>query len=55
MARWIDVERASTLARPEVARLFDEAMARNRVPFARTGRGPLVIRSASVKQRRRPA
>jgi hypothetical protein len=56
-ARWILLEGASTLARPAVTRLFDEAIARNRVPFARTGRGPVVIRSASAKQRRprRPA
>jgi hypothetical protein len=55
--RWIQLEGASTLARPEVAHLVDEAIARNRVPFARTGRGPMVIRSESVKprQRRRPA
>jgi hypothetical protein len=33
--RLINVECASTLARPEVARLIDEAIARNRVPFAR--------------------
>jgi hypothetical protein len=54
--RWIHLEGASTLVRPEVARLIDEAIARNRVPFAR-GRGSLVIRSASAKQRRghRPA
>ena len=51
--RWIDLEGASTLARPEVARLLDEAIPRNRVPFARAGRGSVVIRSASVKQRRR--
>ena len=51
--RSIDVEGASTLARPEVARLIDEAIARNRVPFARTGRGPVVIRSVSAKQRGR--
>jgi len=43
-ARWIHLEGASTLARPEVARLVDEAIAGNRVPFARTGRGPVVIR-----------
>jgi hypothetical protein len=55
MARWINLEGASTLAWPEVARLFDEAIARNRVPFARAGRGPVVIRPASAKQRRRPA
>ncbi len=51
--RSIDLEGASTLARPELARLIDEAIARNRVPFARTGRGPVVIRSVSAKQRRR--
>ncbi len=56
-ARSIPMEGAFTLARPAVARLIDEAIARNRVPFASTGRGPLVIRSASAKQRprRRPA
>jgi len=51
--RWIHVEGASTLARPEVARLIDEAIARNRVPFARAGRGSVVIRSTSARQRRR--
>jgi hypothetical protein len=51
--RWIDVGGASTLARPEVARLIDEAIARNRVPFARAGRGSVVIRSASVRKRRK--
>ena len=50
--RWIHLKGASTLARPAVARLIDQAIARNRVPFARTGRGPVVIRSVSVKQRR---
>ena len=44
-ARWILVEGASTIARPAVASLMDEAIARNRVPFARTGRGPVVIRA----------
>jgi hypothetical protein len=52
-ARWIDLENAPTLARPEVARLVDEAIARNRVPFARTGSGSVVIRSESVKPRQR--
>lgn len=51
--RSIDVEGASTLARPAVARLIDEAIARNRVPFARAGRGSVVIRSTSAKKRRR--
>jgi hypothetical protein len=49
--RWIRVEGASALARPAVASLIDEALARNRVPFALTGRGPIVIRSASAKKR----
>jgi hypothetical protein len=54
--RSIPMEGASTLAHPAVARLIDEAIARNRVPFAPTGRGPVVIRSRSAKQRgrRRP-
>ena len=50
--RWIHVESASTLARPEVVSLIDEAIALNRVPFARAGRGSVVIRSASAKKRR---
>src|SRR5436190_11618261 len=50
--RWINVEGASTLARPEVARLIEEAIAHNRVPFAGTGRGSVVIRSTSAKKRR---
>jgi hypothetical protein len=57
-ARWIHVEGASTLARSAVAHLIEEAIARkNQVPFARTGRGRVVIRSAAAKQsrRRRPA
>jgi hypothetical protein len=50
--RSINVDSASTLARPEVARLIDEAIARNPVPFARAGRGSVVIRPTSAKQRR---
>src|SRR5262245_50979769 len=52
--RWINVEGASTLARPEVVSLIDEAIARNRVPFARAGLGSVVMSpSTSAKQRRR--
>ena len=50
-ARWIQLEKASTLADPAVARLIEEAIARNRVPFAPTGRGPVVIRPVSAKRR----
>jgi hypothetical protein len=49
--RSIQMEGASTLARPEVVRLIDEAIARNRVPFASAGRGPVVIRPVSAKLR----
>lgn len=51
--RFIDVEGASALALPAIARLIDEAIARNRVPFARAGRGSVVIRSTSAKNRPR--
>jgi hypothetical protein len=51
--RWINVEGASILSRPAIASLIDEALARNLVPFARTGRGSVFIRSASGKQRRK--
>jgi hypothetical protein len=54
-ARFIHMEGASTLARPAVARLIDEAIARNPVPFAPTGRGSVVVRSTAAKKRRRPA
>lgn len=50
--RWIDVEGASTLSRPAVARLIDEAIARNTVPFARTGRGSITVRPTAAKKRR---
>ena len=51
--RWIQLEGASTLARPAVARLIDEAIARSSVPFARTGRGPVVLRSLAAKPPRK--
>jgi hypothetical protein len=50
--RWISVEGASTLARPEVVSLIDAALARNRVPFAPAVRGSVVIHSTSAKKRR---
>lgn len=52
-ARWIHLESASTLARPAVARLIDEAIAHNRVPFASAGRGSVVIRSTSARSKKR--
>jgi hypothetical protein len=53
--RWIHVEGASTLARPEVTGLVDEAVDRNPVPFAPAGRGSMVIRSTSARRRSGPA
>jgi hypothetical protein len=50
--RALNVENESTLARPEVARLIDEVIARNPVPFASAGDGSVVIRSKSTKPRR---
>jgi hypothetical protein len=50
--RSIDVEGMSALARPEVASLIDEAIARTPVPFAPAGRGSVVIRPTSAKKRR---
>src|SRR5262249_46329109 len=56
--RAIDVEGASTRARPEVARLIEEAIARNPVPFESAGRGSVVMSpstSAKKRGRSRPA
>jgi hypothetical protein len=55
--RWVAVDGKSTLARPEVTSLVDEAVARNRVPFAPTGPGSIVIRPTTAKpsRGRRPA
>jgi hypothetical protein len=57
LTRWINLEGAATLARPEVACLVDEAIALNSVPFAPAGGGSVVIRSTSARRRRqrRPA
>ena len=49
--RFIDVEIASTLARPAVVSLVEEAIARNPVPFASAGSGSIIIRSATPKKK----
>jgi len=54
-ARWIPLESAATLARAEVVRLISEAIARNSVPYARAGRGSMVIRPTAASQRGRSA
>jgi hypothetical protein len=51
--RFIRLESADVLARPPVAALLAAAIARARTPFPRTGRGRLIVRSVSDKQRPR--
>ena len=51
--RFIRVESGAVLARPGVASLLRAAIARSRAPFPSTGRGRLIIRSISAKQRPR--
>jgi hypothetical protein len=51
--RFVRLESAATLARPEVAAVIDAAIARAKSPFPASGRGRLIIRSISAKQRAR--
>jgi hypothetical protein len=51
--RFLRLESAATLARPEVEALMKAAVAASRAPFAPTGAGKLIIRSVSEKQRPR--
>jgi len=55
--RFIRLESATTLARPEVEALIAAAIAQAKTPLPKSGRGKLIIRSVSAKQRprRRPA
>ncbi len=54
--RWISLEGASTLAQPAVKSLIEAAIACNRVPFARAGRGWVIVRptAAGKRSQRRP-
>jgi hypothetical protein len=51
--RFIRLESARTLARPEVEALIAAAVAQMKVPLPKGGKGKLVIRSVSAKQRPR--
>jgi hypothetical protein len=51
--RFIRLDSASTLARPEVEALLGEAIARSKVAFPSAGHGRLIVRSVSRKQRPR--
>jgi len=51
--RFLRVPAAGLLARPAVERLFAAAIARSKAPLPRRGRGTLIVRSVSAKQRPR--
>ena len=51
--RFIRLESMEVLARPEVEALIAAAIARAKTPLPRRGRGRLIIRSVSAKQRPR--
>jgi hypothetical protein len=51
--RFVRLESAAVLARPEVEALLAAAIAQAKPSFRATGRGQLVIRSVSAKQRPR--
>jgi hypothetical protein len=53
--RYVRLESAATLAKPEVESLIRAAVAQAKVPLPRTGKGYTVIKSVSIRQRpRRP-
>ncbi len=51
--RFLRVPSATVLSRPAVKALFGAATAKSKTPFPKTGRGALIIRSVSAKQRPR--
>jgi len=51
--RFIRLESAAVLQRPEVQALMEVAIAQAKAPLPPTGRGKLIIRSISAKQRPR--
>jgi hypothetical protein len=55
--RFVRLESADVLARPEIEALLAAAIAQAKTPLRKTGRGTLNIRSVSAKQRprRKPA
>lgn len=52
LVRFIQIESAATLRRAAVVDLIDEALVRNSVPFAATGRGTVVVRPTTARKRR---
>jgi hypothetical protein len=50
---FLRIESAAVLTQPEVEELLDKVAIQVRKPFPRTGRGRLIIRTISKKQRPR--
>jgi hypothetical protein len=50
--RWVVVDGASTFTRPAVTALIEAAIARNKIPFATTGPGPVVVRPTTARKGR---
>jgi hypothetical protein len=51
--RFVRLESAEILERPEIAALIDAAVEQNKAPLSASGKGRLIIRSISAKQRPR--
>jgi Domain of unknown function (DU1801) len=51
--RFIRIDSPTIFARPEIAALITAAIAQSKTPFPTSGRGKLIIRSISKKQRPR--
>lgn len=51
--RFVRLESAKTLERPEIAALMSAAIAQGRAPLSASGGGKLIIRSISAKQKPR--
>lgn len=51
--RFLRVESAARLSDPDVSALIDSAIARAKTPYPASGRGRLIVRSVSAKQRPR--
>lgn len=51
-ARWLLLEKPSTLSRKAVASLIDEAITSRRVAFEREGRGMVVVQSTTAQKQR---
>jgi hypothetical protein len=51
--RFLTLDSAATLARPDVAALLKAAVANGKVPLPKSGKGTTIVKSVSIKQRKR--